>query len=195
MQNTALSFTERSGHLGATGSDHWSWHPLATSEGGQSHILHCPEGAGVTVKQYTSGCHSVDVQCECHFVYVTLSKFISWFNFIDITLKISLCWCHLVDVSLLMSVCCCQSVDVTLLTIGYVNEQQLYFLFEGMTSKDMTKKTWTFLSELPTWSLKTCCTLSAGSATLYLVGSALYNWQIANKFNVIKEVVRCNRNF
>ena len=33
MQNTVLSFTERSGHLGATSSDHWSWHPLATSEG------------------------------------------------------------------------------------------------------------------------------------------------------------------
>ena len=33
MQNTALSFTERSGHWGATSSDHSSWHPLATSEG------------------------------------------------------------------------------------------------------------------------------------------------------------------
>ena len=33
MQNTVLSFTERSGHCGATISDHSSWHPLATSEG------------------------------------------------------------------------------------------------------------------------------------------------------------------
>ena len=33
------------------------------------------------------------------------------------------------------------------------------------TSKDMTKKTtWTCLSEIPTWSLKTCRTLSTGSA-------------------------------
>ena len=33
-----------------------------------------------------------------------------------------------------------------------MNEQELYFLFEGMTytSKDMTKTTWTLLSELPT---------------------------------------------
>ena len=31
-------------------------------------------------------------------------------------------------------------------------------------SKELTKKTWTFLSELSTWSLKTCRTLSAGSA-------------------------------
>ena len=28
MQNTALCFTERSGHFGATSSDHWSWHPI-----------------------------------------------------------------------------------------------------------------------------------------------------------------------
>ena len=33
MQNTALSFTERIGHCGATSSDHYGWHPLATSEG------------------------------------------------------------------------------------------------------------------------------------------------------------------
>ena len=32
------------------------------------------------------------------------------------------------------------------------------------TSKDMTITRWTFLSELPTWSFKTCRTLSAGSA-------------------------------
>ena len=37
---------------------------------------------------------------------------------------------------------------------------------EGMTdtSKDMTKTTWVFPSELPTWSLRTCRTLTAGSA-------------------------------
>ena len=83
-------------------------------------------------------CHSVDVHCTCPFV--------------DVTLKVALCWCHFVNVSLLMSLCWCQSVDVTLLTIRYANEIQLYFLFEGMTdtSKDMTKTTWTFLSELLT---------------------------------------------
>ena len=75
-----------------------------------------------------------------------------------------------------MSLCWCQSVDITLLPKRYVNEQQLFLcLFAGMTntSKDMTKTTWTFLSELPTWSLKTCRTLSAGSANNRVVWVAV----------------------
>ena len=141
MQNTVLSFTERSGHCGATSSDHWSWHPLATSEGDKV-ISGGSRSPSQTVHLWMS-------LCWCHFVDVTLSKLISLFHFIDITLKISLCWCHCVDVSLLISLCLCQSVDVTLLTIRYVNEQQLYFQFYGMTdtSKDMTKKN----LDLPLW--------------------------------------------
>ena len=71
-----------------------------------------------------------------------------------------------------MSLCWCQSVDITLLTIRYVNEQQLSFcLFEWMT-----KTTWTFLFELSTWSLKTCRTLSAGSANKRVVWLYCLSW-------------------
>ena len=111
-------------------------------------------------------CQSVDVNCECHSVDVTLSKLKGWFHFIDNTVKNSLCLCPFVDVSLLISLCWCQTVDVILFTIRYVNEQHWSFYFEGITdtSSDMTLTTFTLLSELSTWSLKTCRTLSAGSA-------------------------------
>jgi hypothetical protein len=134
MQTTALSFTERSGHCGATSSDHWSWHPLATSEGDKviSYTVWREQesrsnstSVDVTLLMSFCWCHSVDIHCECNFVDDTLSKLISWFHFIDIILKMSLCWCNLVDVSLLMSLCWCQSVDVTLITNK--NEQELSF--------------------------------------------------------------------
>ena len=120
---------------------------------------------GQTVHLWISLCwrHSVDVtllifNVNVLFFYVSLCKVISWFHFIDITLKISLCSCHFVYF-FFMSLCWCQSVDVALLTIRYVYEQKLKSNFNGMTdaSIDMTKTTWTFLYELPTWSHKTFC--------------------------------------
>ena len=123
MQNTALSFTERSGHCGATSSDHWSWHPLATSEVDKvisytawrkQESWSKSTSVDVTLLMSFRWCHSFYVQCEYHFVDVTQYK-----------LRISHCWYHFVDVSLLMSRWWCQSVDVILLTIRYVNEQQL----------------------------------------------------------------------
>ena len=134
MQKTALSFTERSGHCEATGSDHWNWHPLATSEGDnvisytvwrEQELRSNSSSVGVTPLMSFCWCHSFNVHCECHFVDVTLSKLNSWFHFIDIYLKISTGWCHFVDVSLLMSLCSYQSVDVTLLTIRYMNKKLL----------------------------------------------------------------------
>ena len=125
MQKNALSFTERSGHCGATSSDHFSWHPLATSEGDKviSYTVWREQeswsnstSVDVTLLMSFCWCHSVDVHCEYNFVDVTLYKLISWFHLIYIILKISLCWCHFVDVSWLISRCWCQSVDVILLT-------------------------------------------------------------------------------
>ena len=126
MQKTALSFTERSGHCGAT-----SWHPLATSEGDKviAYTVWREQESNstsvdVTLLMSFCWCHSVDVHCEYHFVDVTLYRLISWFHFIDITLKISL-----VDVTLLMSLYWCHAINVNMLilTIRYVNEQQLLF--------------------------------------------------------------------
>ena len=112
MQNTALSFTERRGLCGATSSDHWSWHPLATSERDKviSYTVLWEQqsqlnSTSVEVTLLMSFClwQTNDVQYDFHFVDVTISKLTCWFPFIDIILKISLCQCHFVDVSLLMS--------------------------------------------------------------------------------------------
>ena len=120
MQNTALSFTERSGHWGANSSDHWSWHPLATSEEdkvisytvwGDQELRSNSTSVDVTQLMSFCWCHSVDVHCECHFVDVTLPKLKSRFYFIDISLKISTGWCHFVNVSLLMSICLHHSIN------------------------------------------------------------------------------------
>ena len=117
MQNTALSFTERSGHCCATSSDYWSWHPLATSEGDKVVSWREQESrsnstfADVTLLMSFCWCHSVDVHCECHFVDVTLPKLKSWFHFIDIPRLMSLCWCLFIDVTLLMSTCWWHSIN------------------------------------------------------------------------------------
>ena len=83
MQNTALSFTERSGHCGATSSDHQSWHPFATCEGDtvvSDTVCREQESrsniTSVNVTLLMSFCwrHSVYVHCGCHFVDVTLLK-------------------------------------------------------------------------------------------------------------------------
>ena len=134
MQNTALSFTERSGHCGATSSDHWSWQPLGTGEG--DNVIFCTvwreqeswsnsTSVDVSLLMSFCWCHSVDVHYEYYFVDVTLYSVISWFHFIYSNLKISLCWCHFFDVSFLMSRCWSQSDYVFILTIRCVNEQQL----------------------------------------------------------------------
>ena len=107
IQTTALSFTECSGHCGATSYDCWSWRPLATSEGDKviSYTVWREQesqsnstSVDVTLLMSFCWCHSGDVHCECHFVDITISKLISRFHFIDITLKF-----HSVDVILLMS--------------------------------------------------------------------------------------------
>ena len=135
MQNTALSFTERSGHCSVTSSDHSSWHPLATSEGYEvisftyypvvklstefCMIFHCLEGAGVTVKQYICWCHSVDIillmslcwfplwmsLCWCHSIYVNKLISLYWYHSDNVTLLISLSRCLFIYVTLLMSIC------------------------------------------------------------------------------------------
>ena len=83
MQNTALSFTERSGHCGATSSDHQSWHPLATSEGDKvaSYTIWWEQesrsnstSVNVTLLMSLCWCHSADVHCGCHFVDITVLK-------------------------------------------------------------------------------------------------------------------------
>ena len=66
MQNTALCFTERSGHCGATNSDNWSWHPSVTSEGDK-------------VVSYT-------VSREQESSSNSLS--------VNVTLVMTFCWCH-----------------------------------------------------------------------------------------------------
>ena len=106
MQNTALSFTERSSHFGATSSDHESYHQLAASEGDKV-ILY-------TVwreKEWRSNSTSVDVNllmsfCWCHSVDVHWDKLISlyWYHSKNFTLWTSLCWCLFIDVTLLMTI-------------------------------------------------------------------------------------------
>ena len=126
MQNTALSFTERSGHCCATSSDHWSWHPLPTSEGDKVifyNVLRVQESwsnstyVDVTLLMSFCWCHSANVHCEYHFVDVTLYKLINKVHFIDTTLKVSVYpfmsvgWCLFIEVMLLMSICCCHSIN------------------------------------------------------------------------------------
>ena len=113
----------RSGHCGATSSDHWSWHPLATSEGDkvisytvwkeQESRSNCTS-VYFTLLMSFWWFHSVDVHCECHFVDVTLSNLIGWFHLIDITLKFLPCLCHFFYL--------CHSVDVNLLMSLYLQK-------------------------------------------------------------------------
>ena len=146
------------------------------------------------VKQYICGCQSVDVimlmplcwcplwisLCWCQSIQVNklislfwyhsiqVNKLISlyWYQSENFTLLMSLCWCLFIDVTLLKSICWCNYI-----TNNICEWATVAILVWRMTdtSKDMTKTIWTFLSELPTWSLQTCCTLSAGSANNWVI--------------------------
>ena len=91
-----------------------------------------------------------------------------------------------------MSLCWCQSLDITRLTKDmWMSNNFFVCLFDGMTntSKDMTKTTWTFLSELPTCSLKTCRTLSAGSANNRVVWIITWNFMTFKWAEILKKLV------
>ena len=121
MQNTALSFTERSGHCGATSSHHWSWHSLATSEGDnvisynvwrEQELWSISTSVGVTPLMSFCWCHSVDALMNVTLLMslylrqnVDFTLLISLWKYqpVDVTLLVSIYWCHSVNVNMLMS--------------------------------------------------------------------------------------------